>query len=355
MRRQSQAVRGLKKRQLADEYFQRGAGSLLDVSVDDGTIVVYCKALAAFLDWHELAGEGALRKARDYDRALAAYFAHVCFGLRLRPHVAGSALAAVLYFRSELRQRLPRAARAARAFRALVRTPERLPFSRRSVGAIIATLLLQGRLVAAMVVAYAFDIVARGEQDWRCVRAGDAHLPHDCTEAVGVTLGAADRGEKTKTGFDQGALVHAPLAKGWLRARVSALRAAGQERAPVFDITPQTYRTAFKEALHALDLPAETPHILRHTAASELYARTVPRMELRDLMMAGRWGSESSVRRYTKPHLISAHEAIVAPWVLELGDAFWADPVPFVQRGQRAERQLEARAPRAPQRGRRRP
>jgi len=326
---------------LAQRYFNKGhtkgVVELLRVAVDDATLRVYIRAMQAWLAWMDSTDEVTLdwSDVVVVDYCLALYFSAVCFDLELLPHVAGSTLAAVLHFQPRFHSQLPRAARAARAFRALVRTEARLPFSRGSVGAIIAALLLCGHGEAAMLVAYLLDIVGRGQQDWEQVCVEDVHLPGASDAPIGITLGRSCRKEKVKTGFDQGVLVRCAVVRGWLRARVQRLRqwSAKGARAKVFSLSPQEFRRVFAGACAELGLPAETPHVLRHTAATELWASG--RVTLAELMLRGRWQSESSVKRYTKPHLLAAHESKVPPAVLELGKAFWTDPASFVARGRR--------------------
>jgi len=340
---------------LADVFFAEGhtdgRAELLDVAVDDATLVTYCAKLELFVDWQTDTGGPPLTGADVYDRRLAEFFSKLCFDDDKLPHEAATTLSAVLHFRPELHGHLPRAARALKAYRKLVRTPERATMSRRSLGAVIAALLLQGKVTTAVIVAYSFDIVGRGTQDWILVRANDVHLPHQEQEPIGITLGRSDRGERTKTGFDAGVVVKDTMVKAWIRSRVRLLRRAGRPDAKVFDMKPQHYRAEWLATLVALHLPRETPHIIRHTAATELWATARPQLTLRELMVAGRWASESSVRRYTKPHLLAAHESIAQADVLELGAAFWADTLGYMQRGRVAAADRGPLADRGPSPG----
>ncbi len=99
-----------------------------------------------------------------------------------------------------------------------------MPFSKRSVGALAAALFLGGQELAAILLLYSFHIVGRGEQDWARVREDDVHLPIGINDPIGITLGRSKRGEKTKTGMDEGVLVSDPLLVAWLRTRVQQLR-----------------------------------------------------------------------------------------------------------------------------------
>jgi hypothetical protein len=326
-------VRGLRRRALATQYFTDGhapgIAELLHVAVDDKTLRAYCRSMARFLDWIEAEGEVQpdWRTAASVDLALAVYLSALCFGRRKLAHEGGTALAAVLHFRPLLHGHMPLSARAAKAFRALVRPAERWPFSHTSMGAIVATLLLLSEVEAAIIVAYAYNVVGRGQQDWALPRLCDVHLPRSEREAIGVSIGRSDRGERAKTGHDQGVMVRCPLVCAWLRARVARLGPSSKRR--LFSLSPQRYRELFSLALHELGLPDETPHIIRHTAASVLISRGAP---LKEVMLAGRWGSVQSVRRYAKPHLLGAHESTVDPSVLALGDRFWLDPLAYFQR-----------------------
>lgn len=341
---------GLVKRQLAELFFgaghEHGRAELLLVAVDDQTLATYCRALERFLDWCDDTGEVPAAGVRGIDMGLALYFSAVCFDENKLPHVAATTLSAVLHFRPRWHGKLACAARALRAFNALLRSPERLPFSHRSVGALFAGLCLRGELEAFHASYYSYHVVGRGEQDWAPVRASDLHLPHDAMDPIGITLGVAARGEKTKTGFNQGALIRDPYLKKWLRERVCSLRRTRPAaNGLVFKITPQEYRRAFSGTCAAVGLPRETPHVLRHTAATELWARgnhfLGPKVKtINELKAAGRWQGDDSVKRYTKPHLIAAHEALLAPEVLAMGADFWAHgPEAFIARGRLSHRQ----------------
>jgi hypothetical protein len=322
-------VRGLAKRPLAAWFFEHGhepgSAELLHVSVNDATLQRYCAALEGFLEW---AGSWS---TRTLDSQLAEYFSHVCFSLGCKPHVAATCLSAVLHFLPDVKGSLYRATRSLAAFRALVRPRDRPPFSRRSVGALIACMLLARCRVEACVAMVVFDICGRGAE-WEMLRLSDVSIGSGPREGqVTLALGQSDRGERAKTGFDQGATVRTPAVAAWLAAHVRARRQACEApSARLFKTSPQRFRTVFKAACVQLGLPLDTPHVLRHTAASELWASGA--VTLAELKLAGRWARDSSVKRYCKPHLLASHEAAVAPPVLELGARFWADPLGYLAR-----------------------
>jgi len=315
--------RGLVQRPLADLYFneghQAGRAELLHVVVDGATLRKYCRALEDFLDWAGTWSEAAI------DGQLAEYFSFLCFTKQVKAHVAGTTLAAVLHFMPAFKGKFAAAARALRAFHALVRSKERPPFSRRTVGALVRAMLLAGEREAAFMTLCIFAFFGRGGE-WSILRLEDVATGRG---RVTVTFGKAERGEKAKTGFDQGAEVREPAAVEWMTARKRAWTAAGKDGSDrFFTLTPQEYRTIFKNTCAVLGLPEDTPHVLRHTAATELFA--TGSVDIAGLKLAGRWARESSVKRYTKPHLILVHEAIVSAEVLRLGDQFWAAPMGFI-------------------------
>jgi len=290
---------------------------LLDCAVDEATLRVYTARAREFLAWVE--AEGATGRL---DSLLAQFVSALCFDAFEPPSRAAQTLSAVLHFCPGLKGSLPRTARAVSAFRALVRAPERPPFSRRTVGAIVACLLLRGDEESALVVAFSFEILAR-VQDWANLRRGDVHAPPGGSRGpLGLTLGRSDLGEKTKTGWDLGSVVKSKFLCWWLLDWLDR-SVPKRPSSKVFAVSPQDFRYAFRRALDLLGLPDETPHVLRHTGATELFAAGAT---LSDLKIAGRWSSDASVKRYTKPHLLAKHEAGVIPSVLALGDDFWRDP-----------------------------
>lgn len=323
------APTGLKKRALADAFFKEGhvAGraELLQVAVDDRTLAIYCTAVDGFLDWCEDSQEAAFRGSRSTDSGLCLYFSWLCFSEWKLAHYAATTLSAVLHFRPQYHGKLPRASRALKAFQALSRRKERVPFSHRSVGALLAALALRGETMVMYTAYFQYHICGRGEQDWSTVRACDVSLPPDPLAPIGIVLGVADRGEAVKTGANQGVVVTDPELIGWLRARVESLRrrAGAGTDARVFNVKPQAYRKVFSAVCLELGLPRETPHILRHARATFLWV-TRQVTTLNELKLAGRWDSDNSVKRYTKPHLVSAHESIAPLAVLELGELFWS-------------------------------
>jgi hypothetical protein len=67
------------------------------------------------------------------------------------------------------------------------------------------------------------------------------------------------------------------------------------------------------------------PHTLRHAAATHLIHRL--KWERSKVRSRGRWESEKSLERYSKPHILVRHEAGVREEVRSKGETFWADPV----------------------------
>jgi len=164
-------------------------------------------------------------------------------------------------------------------------------------------------------------------------------LSSDCFlrpgEAAGLQLGdVADGGhavslklgvrQATKTGWNQGVVVHCTFVTAFLRKIVARRRALGAaDDEPLFPEDRDVF--AGRLARAALDWGAGdlTPHVLRHSGAS--YWGGVLRKRAADLQLRGRWASVKSVDRYTKPATLVAAWAQLPPRLARLAREFEAD------------------------------
>lgn len=282
------------------------------------------------LDWDDVA---------VVDYCLALYFSAICFDKEPLPHVAGPTPAAVLH--SQPRP-FPVPVAPGRSCRA------RVQCARAHGGAVAVFPGEPGRHHRSALALrprrgrHARGVFARHRGPWPAglgvgLRRGRACAVRARRADRGHARPLAPQGE-SEDGFRPRrtrALCRDARVVAALRARVLRLRqwSAKGARARVFSLSQQESRRLFAGACAELGLPAETPHVLRHTAAAELWASG--QVTLAELMLRGRWQSESSAKRYTKPHLLAAHESKAPPAVLELGKAFWTDPASFVARGRR--------------------
>ena len=96
----------------------------------------------------------------------------------------------------------------------------------------------------------------------------------------------------------------------------------------VFSFSLAQYRAAWNLAIAELGFPERGPHVLRHSGASDLYAKGKP---LAEIQIAGRWNTLSSVKRYTKTYLIAHFEASVPGAQLRNGARFWNTTARFLK------------------------
>jgi len=243
-------------------------------------------------------------------------------------HKGATLLSALLHEMPELQGQLPISRRSLRGWwRHCGGKRERHPMSRRAVGAVAATFALEGRVQELAITVLTFDALLRCE-DWRKLRAVDI-----CCDAgeVALRLGVPERGERTKTGTEQGVTLWSRVAK----VLAEGLKlAAPFEGARVFTVTEQEFRISLAETLGELGVPPPpgdlefTPHCLRHAGASVAFQEGVP---LREIKLRGRWVADSSVRRYTKPHLLVRLDESLPRDTHRLGEVFWDDPLRFVR------------------------
>ena len=145
-----------------------------------------------------------------------------------------------------------------------------------------------GGELEALLVESALDMYFRG-QEWSMLRARDVYYDDD---KVAVILGVAERGERVKTGRNQGITIDSKVLQAEWRARKAAL----DPDAAFFPFSPDHFRQRWHAAKHALGLSwGGPPHHLRHAGAArdiEKKSRTLEEVRIR-----GRWKHIESVQR----------------------------------------------------------
>ena len=97
----------------------------------------------------------------------------------------------------------------------------------------------------------------------------------------------------------------------------------------IFTTTRANFRARFHTHQARLGFDLGPPHILRHGGAAEMIAQ---KHHPNTVKRRGRWVTDSSLRRYTKTHVLTAQRASLPPAVLHLGRLFLSDPEREVQR-----------------------
>jgi integrase len=132
-------------------------------------------------------------------------------------------------------------------------------------------------------------------------------------------LGIAERGERVKTGHNQGVCFDS-LA---LRAEWRALRASLAPGSKVFPFTADQFRHAWGRAKAATGLDwVGPPHDLRHSGAARDILKELRTLE--QVRRRGRWKMLSSVQRYTKTWLLVRNRSRLSPLQLKQGAALIA-------------------------------
>ena len=289
---------------------------LLIHSVDDGTNRAYEKQVREMLYVVRRMGWDFATPAQR-DTALAKYLEWLCYERNGSFSHGSQAFHGFLHIFPEHRDRMPLAARALRSWTALAAQGEGGPLALEAVGPIVCELCKRGELYPAVVVLLSVDCFLR-EQDWEGLLKRD--IATDSYGQVALLFGVRERGQKVKTGSNQGVLVRWPITRGLLRVLLQHL----EPDARVIPMSQGGFRAAWWRALKALDLDfCGPPHNLRHTGAANYVAAGG---SLEQARRRGRWQAASSAHRYTKLHWLVRNRARLPGPVLQDGSRFLAAP-----------------------------
>lgn len=182
----------------------------------------------------------------------------------------------------------------------------------------IAHMFRGGKLWEALWVYLSWDGYLR-QQDCRVLRADD--VADDDTN-IALNFAPRARGERVKTGSDQGAVIDDPLLTILLRAFQLGV-GAGQ---PFFTIGSTHVEKAWAQALQAQGVDWKPLHCLRHNRPPE-EASTNSR-PLEGIRRRGRWKQMKSVQRYAKRHALTTVRSQCPKEALARGAAIRANPIP---------------------------
>ena len=188
-----------------------------------------------------------------------------------------------------------------------------------TIACVALRMLQRGDLHAAIAVGLSEGAYLR-QQDLVQLGKSDIYWgrEHGCVLALGIR----ERGERSKTGSNQGVLVDRVHVSGMLRALDETL----QDGEPFFVISAIEYRRAWWAALQDINghKICGPPHSLRRSGPSA--GAAAHRRTLEEIRRRGRRVAISSVQRYAKYWTLSKHMAKVPPPVRAAGEAFLADP-----------------------------
>ena len=317
-------------------------GHLELAAINRATLKAYLQALTDFVEFAKFAPRPRERTGRArMDKLLSLYFNSLFISSKPSLQTANNAFSGVLAFRPELKGHLSLSHRTLKAFEKRRPPRERGPWSDRGVGSIAQQMLDDGEFEASLITCWQFMTFGR-EQDWKRLRTNDLAFSLDASSspyAVAIKLGVQERGESTKTGFNQGIDVAPPDNLLFVLVAMQLLVESRRQRrrrhdARVFELSPSQYRKIWGRAAKKLGLPPDPPHVLRHAGASHFYQlwQAQGLDALRRVQIQGRWKSLKSVKRYTKTFLIAHFDAKVSEAVLRSGATFWQQQARFLQR-----------------------
>ena len=290
---------------------------LLIHSVSDNTALCsYLPAVREFVAWAEVHQPHVVTWG-DLDLALTIYLTASCYMRDRHPLHGSLVLNGLAYLMPELARHLPRSWRAAKAWAELSITTEGQPVSLQALACMEAWLREQpspAAQVSADMIPVAVDGYLR-EQDLTELKARDVIA--SSTGSVTLLFGRSSRGERSKTGRDQGVSLDEPYCKDVVRARLSGL--APDDR--LFPITSSQYRQWWGRAADAVLGKSHvrcTPHSARHTGASRDLATGYRSFE--QVQRRGRWKTPSSVQRYAKTHVWRSVEALLPEHIRQRGN-----------------------------------
>jgi len=288
-------------------------------AVDDNTNRVYQKAVKEFLvdvKRHDI--DFTSVKARDH--ALADYISDLCYVREASFGQANMLFNGFMHIFEDHRDRLPTSARALKSWLRFGQQGEGEPVPMESVGLIIYYLFQAGLLIEGAAVLTQLDGWLR-EQDWQQLRGDD--VAEGPGGQMALTLGRRDRGEKVKTGANQGVILSWPVTAAVVRVLA---KSCGKQDL-VFPITQDKYRKEWRSAASSLKLKVGPPHAIRHTGAA-CYVAAGGCLET--ARRKGRWQTTSALQRYTKTHVLVNALSQLSAEQIRRGLDFWANPAELI-------------------------
>ena len=275
-----------------------GPNRLLVHAVSDSTGTAYAKAVTAALrdvKMHQL----PFRTEEQVDAALSSLLEHWCF-VEDRGLNDGRALFhGWNHFFPRFKHRLPLSHRALCAWERLAPSREGKPVPWEVITVVVRELVKEGRYEEGVAIWFLYDVYAR-EQDLDGLRGEDIAGRGD---SCAVRFGVAARGERSKTGPDQGAVVDDPVLS---RILIEAKRRLSPHE-KVFPFSPAYLRGHWARVLEKIGFGRVPLHSLRHSKPSREALRKTRSLE--DIRRRGRWNQMKSMQRYSKVHTLTAVEA----------------------------------------------
>ena len=169
----------------------------------------------------------------------------------------------------------------------------------------------EGQQEAAALVETSMDLYLR-QGEWEALKAQDVF---DDGQSISFVLGVSERGERVKTGHNQGVVLDSiALTKEW-RAK---LRTHSPSK-PLFFLNPQQLNDIWSDAKVKLGLSHLGPlHDLRHAGAARDIESKLRSLE--EVRRRGRWKTLDSVQRHTKTFLLVKARSLLTKATLQHGN-----------------------------------
>jgi hypothetical protein len=245
----------------------------------------------------------------DLDVAIVTYFTTACYGEDRHPQMGANALNGFCYLYPAASRHLPAAWRSLQSWTKLHVQLEGAPVAEETI-AVMQRWLQEHKDPRANEAADMMGLAVDGylrEQDMEQMTGLDVieTTLKDGSKAVVLHFGRGSRGERSKTGRDQGVVVDWPHNAAVMMARKEKLTKPEEK---IFKISKGAYRVWWNKAADAVGGGAKhvgPPHSARHTGAARDMAEGYRSFD--QVQRRGRWRPQDSVLRYGRTH--AWHEA----------------------------------------------
>jgi integrase len=289
-------------------------------SLAPGTLKLYDKGLAQFIDWLWVHWGGIPTSIADLDVALCD-FVHYLYLLKKGKcrSYAQAAMSAVCHAVPEAKGHMFFTSQALRGWKKLVPPKSHPPLTWKVTLVIAFVLTSQGDFTYAIGVLLAFEGYLRiGEL---CnLRISDVLLPGD--QSMGVVIDTAQLLLRvTKTGPNKWATIKDPFVLALLVWLQRTRKFAGQTY--LFNFNEGQFRRRFKKVCKLLHLSGGfVPHSLRHGKATHDFLSGVP---LETILILGRWAAHKSARLYVQTGRAQLLAGYTPVWIAELAQLLSTD------------------------------
>ena len=295
----------------------RGGVNRLHVhAVDDSTNKAYAKEVRIFLN-HVRSEALPFVTANQRDVTMADYLSDLCYIHQVGAQKGSLLFSGFLSIFPEHKGHMPETCRAMASWQRLALGGEGGPLASTTIAAVALDMTRRGHLLEALALWLSEDCYLR-EQDWHQLLGSDVFTDGATTAIV---MGVRERGQKVKTGSNQGVSLDRAFVADALNAVVASI-GPGES---VFPFDPVQYRRVWWDTLRRLGLEfCGPPHNVRHSGPSADIGSG--RRDLEQVRRRGRWASMNSVQRYTKDFRLVEHKSKVPAALTTEGTHFISDP-----------------------------